>query len=353
MGVILAFIFITGLIIGSFLYVVILRTISNESIVFPGSKCPKCQNKLKWYHNIPVLSYIFLRGKCAFCNEKISIQYPLVELLTGLLFLLFGFLYFNTILNTDESALILGLMLFVTLAAVCLFIVISGTDIKEMLVSDKHTFGLVGIGLLYSIILGCLAFYSEAKFGMTKWSLLFFPILYTLFGIIIPFFMLEILRRASEFLLKTEAFGDGDSYIFAGITSVVVSLFGAGDIRYVTVLILAMFFLSVILTVIISFPLYFKKLFDEKNWTLVTLISAFIIYCSGYFYISKTGILNNSVILLISTLILLLLGIALCIGIVKSIKNNGGTNMKIPFGPSLCLSGVIALIVMPILLGII
>ncbi len=353
MGIILAFIFITGLIIGSFLNVVILRTISNESIVFRGSKCPKCQNKLKWYHNIPVLSYIFLKGKCAFCNEKISIQYPIVEILTGILFLTYGFLYFNTILNTEESPLILGLMLIVSLIAICLFIIISGTDIKEMLVSDKHTYSLIGLGLLYSIVLGGLAFFTEAKFGMTKWSLLFFPILFTLCGIIISFFMLEILRRISGFLLKTETFGDGDSYIFAGVTSVVISLFGAGDIRYVTVLILAMFFLSVILAVILSFPLYLKKLFEAKNWALIALISAFIIYCSGYIYISNTSIFSSFAALIIGTLILLLLGISLCIGIVKNIKDNGGANLKIPFGPSLCLSGAIALIVMPILLEII
>lgn len=57
--VVLAFILIIGLVIGSFLNVVILRTVSGESIVFPASKCPKCNTPLKWYHNIPVLSYIF------------------------------------------------------------------------------------------------------------------------------------------------------------------------------------------------------------------------------------------------------------------------------------------------------
>ena len=69
------FIFITGVCIGSFLNVVILRALSEESIVFPPSKCPKCQTPLKWWHNIPVLSFIFLKGKCAFCHEKISIQF--------------------------------------------------------------------------------------------------------------------------------------------------------------------------------------------------------------------------------------------------------------------------------------
>ena len=83
---ILFWVCILGLCLGSFYNVVILRSLSGESIVFPPSKCPKCGNKLKPWHNIPVLSYIFLRGKCAFCKEKISIQYPLIELTTMILF---------------------------------------------------------------------------------------------------------------------------------------------------------------------------------------------------------------------------------------------------------------------------
>ena len=64
-------VFVFGTIIGSFLNVVALRGLSGESIVLPPSKCPKCGNKLKPWHNIPILSYLFLRGKCAFCHEKI------------------------------------------------------------------------------------------------------------------------------------------------------------------------------------------------------------------------------------------------------------------------------------------
>ncbi len=79
------FIFIFGILIGSFLNVVIYRIPKGESIVFPASKCQSCQTPLKWYHNIPIFSWLFLRGKCGFCSEKISVQYPLIELTTGLL----------------------------------------------------------------------------------------------------------------------------------------------------------------------------------------------------------------------------------------------------------------------------
>ena len=77
--------FIFGIVIGSFLNVVILRIPKKESVVFPASHCPTCKTPLKWWHNIPIFSYIALKGKCAFCNEKISIQYPLVELMSGII----------------------------------------------------------------------------------------------------------------------------------------------------------------------------------------------------------------------------------------------------------------------------
>jgi len=79
------FIFIFGILIGSFLNVVIYRIPKGESIVFPSSKCQSCQTPLKWYHNVPIFSWLFLRGKCGFCAEKISIQYPLIELFTGMI----------------------------------------------------------------------------------------------------------------------------------------------------------------------------------------------------------------------------------------------------------------------------
>lgn len=84
---------ITGMTIGSFLNVVICRTISGESIVFPASHCTKCGHKLAALDLIPVLSYILLRGRCRYCGDKISIQYPLVEILTGVTFAAVVFKY--------------------------------------------------------------------------------------------------------------------------------------------------------------------------------------------------------------------------------------------------------------------
>ena len=83
-----------GMIFGSFLNVVVYRVPNGLSIVSPPSACPKCGYVLKWYDNIPVLSWIFLRGKCRKCKLPISIEYPIIELITGLitlgLFFYFG-----------------------------------------------------------------------------------------------------------------------------------------------------------------------------------------------------------------------------------------------------------------------
>ena len=87
------FVFLLGVVFGSFLNVVILRLPEGQSIAYPGSHCPKCGQKLRWWHNIPLLSWLFLGGKCAYCKAPISIQYPLVELGTGFLFLGVFFLH--------------------------------------------------------------------------------------------------------------------------------------------------------------------------------------------------------------------------------------------------------------------
>jgi prepilin signal peptidase PulO-like enzyme (type II secretory pathway) len=88
------FIFIFGLMIGSFLNCLIWRLYKEETVL-GRSYCPKCGKELKWYDNIPVFSFIFLKGRCRFCDERISWQYPLVELITGLLFTLSYYLALN------------------------------------------------------------------------------------------------------------------------------------------------------------------------------------------------------------------------------------------------------------------
>lgn len=105
------FIFVVlGVCVGSFLNVLILRLPLGKSVAFPASYCPKCKNPLKWYHNIPIFSWLFLRGKCAFCDQKISFQYPLIELLSGLIFLL-AFLKSQNMFEAFIIAIVFSLLL--------------------------------------------------------------------------------------------------------------------------------------------------------------------------------------------------------------------------------------------------
>ncbi len=79
------FAFLFGTVVGSFLNVVIHRVPLGESIAFPASRCPKCETPIRWYQNIPVISWLALRGRCSACRAPISFRYPVVEALTGLL----------------------------------------------------------------------------------------------------------------------------------------------------------------------------------------------------------------------------------------------------------------------------
>jgi leader peptidase (prepilin peptidase) / N-methyltransferase len=88
----LTFCFVLGTIIGSFLNVVIYRLPRKMSLSWPGSHCTACGHPIRWYHNVPVLGWIWLRGKCRDCGIKISPRYPLVEFTVGLAFLLVGWL---------------------------------------------------------------------------------------------------------------------------------------------------------------------------------------------------------------------------------------------------------------------
>lgn len=132
------FVFVFGLIIGSFLNVCIVRIPGGKSIVLPASACVKCGAPIRPYDNIPVVSYLLLRGKCRKCENPISAMYPVVELLTGLLFLgcyeVFGL--------TTEA---LKWAIFSAIMIVLVF-----TDLRERILPDVVNFTGLGLGLLLS-----------------------------------------------------------------------------------------------------------------------------------------------------------------------------------------------------------
>ena len=134
------FFFAVGAVIGSFLNVVIHRVPNEESIVFPNSACPKCQKPIKFYDNIPILSWLILGGKCRNCKEKISPRYPAVELLNGLLFLLifwqFGLSWF------------LPVSLIFAAAMVALIFI----DAEHLILPNVITYPLLAFALLVRIV---------------------------------------------------------------------------------------------------------------------------------------------------------------------------------------------------------
>lgn len=122
MDVILIYLFIVGLFVGSFYNVVALRLSKNESIIFPGSHCVNCNHRLAWYELIPVFSYVFLRGKCKKCKIHISLQYPLIEILTGILFAISYYLY-GLSYETLISIVVVSVVI-ITFISDCKFMVI-------------------------------------------------------------------------------------------------------------------------------------------------------------------------------------------------------------------------------------
>ncbi len=133
------FIVIFGLIIGSFLNVVIIRLPQKISLYKPGSYCPKCKTPIKFYHNIPVISYLLLMGKCKSCKAKISLQYPLVEITTALSFLLiYDFWRYYPV-----QGIFTGLF-------IAIIIVLGLIDLKHMILPDELTLGGTIIFLTYS-----------------------------------------------------------------------------------------------------------------------------------------------------------------------------------------------------------
>lgn len=184
---------IFGAIIGSFLNVCIYRIPGNMSLWWPPSTCPKCKTKIKFYDNIPVLSYLILRGKCRNCKEKISIQYPIIEALTSLLTLLivynFGLTYWTAV------------ALFVTY---CL-IILSVIDLKLFIIPDRFSIGLTILGLLIFFINPIFDGDLTAKF------------IQCLVGGAIGFFGLWGIAIIGSAIFKKEAMGGGDIKLIAAV----------------------------------------------------------------------------------------------------------------------------------------
>jgi leader peptidase (prepilin peptidase)/N-methyltransferase len=129
-----------GLIVGSFLNVVIFRLPRGVSVVWPASKCGGCQRELRWFENIPIVSWLVLGAKCARCQSPISIQYPLVEAITAVLFV------------TVAAVTPVGPLLAARLIFVCGLIVLFGIDLEHQILPNTITLPGIAVGLGFALL---------------------------------------------------------------------------------------------------------------------------------------------------------------------------------------------------------
>jgi len=179
------FFFFLGTIIGSFLNVCIYRLPRGESIVSPRSHCPHCQKIIRWFDNIPLFSFIFLRQRCRYCKGKISWRYFLVELITGIilafLWAKFHYSWFFPAFFVFSAALV----------------VISFVDLEFLLIPDIITYPGIALGLLVG------SFYSS--------------FLNSVLGCLIGGSFFFLLAHVGQFIFKREALGGGDIKLMAMI----------------------------------------------------------------------------------------------------------------------------------------
>ena len=178
---------IFGALIGSFLNVCIIRLPREESIITPGSHCPHCAKPINFYDNIPVVSYLLLKGRCRYCKESISIQYPLVEGITALgslaLFMRFG----------------PSLSYLFYFSFVAALIVITGIDLYHQIIPDVISLPGIGVGLLASLVIPQINFLDS------------------LIGALLGGGSLFIVATLYQWLLKREGMGGGDVKLLAMI----------------------------------------------------------------------------------------------------------------------------------------
>lgn len=235
---------ILGLVLGSFLNVVIYRIPRDESIVFPPSHCPVCNVPIKPYDNIPVISYIILRGRCRNCGERISIIYPLVEVITGAifisLFIKFGWSF--------EFPVMLVLMIFLI---PCFFI-----DLKFKIIP-------------YSPLLFIIPFILRLvdSLWISNEGILFFLKQYVVGGAV-GFILIVIIRFIGTKIFRKEAMGMGDAILF-----LFIGLFlGWKPIPYIL-------FIASILGSIISLVLLITKQIKDKEIPFGPyIVSATVVY---------------------------------------------------------------------------
>lgn len=184
-GFFAAWLFVTGLVVGSFLNVVIARVPLEQSIVRPRSRCPKCGHVLSWYENIPLLSWLALRARCRGCAAPISVRYPLVELLTGLL-------WFACLRRFGWNYELVPALVLVTLLVPLTFI-----DLDHWILPLSMTVPGTLAGVVLALPLGVEHFQDA------------------LIGAAVGFLAFRLMEYLGWKVFKKEALGAGDKYLVA------------------------------------------------------------------------------------------------------------------------------------------
>ena len=186
-------IFIAGAMIGSFLNVCIVRLPLEKSIVFPGSHCVACRTPIMWYDNIPLVSWLVLRGRCRACHEKISFRYWLVELLTGVTFFLF-YLHYG-----------IQPVLWPYLVMVSGFIVATFVDFEHRIIPDEVSIGGMIVGVVFSLIVPQLHGTHSPFLGVG----------FSLLGVLVGGGSIYLMGVIGDFIFKKETMGGGDVKLMA------------------------------------------------------------------------------------------------------------------------------------------
>jgi leader peptidase (prepilin peptidase)/N-methyltransferase len=174
-----------GAAIGSFLNVCIYRLPAERSVVRPRSSCPACGAHIPWYDNVPIFSYILLRGRCRRCGNDISVQYPIIEAATALIWL-GAAIRFGPTIDALHSAILLTLLLGIAM-----------TDLRDMVIPDQFSIGGLAAGLLLAAVPGGISFLDA------------------LIGAVLSYVLLWAVKLGAEKVLGKPALGVGDIHMMA------------------------------------------------------------------------------------------------------------------------------------------
>ncbi|AFY34944.1 type 4 prepilin peptidase 1 [Calothrix sp. PCC 7507] len=188
-------VFALGASIGSFINVVVYRLPAELSILWPPSRCPHCLNQLKAYDNVPVLGWLRLRGRCRFCKSKISVRYPVVEALTGIVFLLVFLLFKVSILTIGYWAFCSWLL---ALALI---------DLDTMTLPNQLTQSGLVVGIIFQMVVG----YLPAGNGVELVKHLMMGIV----GAVLGLWLFDAIALIGSIALGKTAMGAGDAKLAA------------------------------------------------------------------------------------------------------------------------------------------